>query len=138
MTELTWAHTEEVNWGPRSDTSCWGVPYLEIHCSTRAVAQSEEVVELNGTTSNHLDVLSMMVSMWEKPLEMGRGPTRSMWMVENLLPGTGMKWKGVFEFLDTLDTWHGVHCRHHSVTSLFMPGQTYLGESSFWVPRAPG
>ena len=70
-------HSEEVNWAPLSEVMAAGTPNLAIQAWKRATAQSAAVVADTGTASAHLVDLSMMVKIWVKPREGGRGPTRS-------------------------------------------------------------
>ena len=53
--------TEDVNWDPRSEVKRAGTPNLETHVEVKAPAQALEVMEDRGTTSDHLEVLSITV-----------------------------------------------------------------------------
>ena len=72
------AHTDEVNWGPRSEVIAAGTPKRATQWWSRAEAQAAADVEVRGTASGQRVVRSMMVSRYVKPLDIGRGPTRSM------------------------------------------------------------
>jgi hypothetical protein len=85
------AHTEETNWTPLSDVSWLGTPKRAIQPEMRASAQSAAAMLAKGMASAHRVDLSITVRMYCIPvLEVGRGPTKSMWMCVNLLVGTGM------------------------------------------------
>jgi hypothetical protein len=56
----------------------------------RASMQVSVSMEAKGMASSHLLLLSMMVNRYRKPsLEVVRGPTKSLWMLENRWVGTG-------------------------------------------------
>ena len=74
-------HTADVNCTPRSVVMMAGTPNREIHPTTKASAQAVAVVELRGSTSTHLVVLSMIVMTCVKPSALVvSGPTRSTWI----------------------------------------------------------
>ena len=79
----------DMNWAPRSEFILAGTPNLEIQPEMRALAQSDTEMEDRGTDSGKPKVLLRMVNRKVNPVELGRGPTRSTWMWENLLAGTG-------------------------------------------------
>jgi hypothetical protein len=74
------AHRAEVNWAPRSDVMTAGTPNLATQPEKSALAQSRVVVEFNGMASGQREVLSIIVNRCVKPLDAGRGPTKSTWM----------------------------------------------------------
>jgi hypothetical protein len=81
-------HNPEVNWEPRSEVNVVGTPNREIQWTIRAFATSTVFVEAKGMASGHLVVLSMIVNKCvQLSTEGGKGPTRSTWMWENLMPG---------------------------------------------------
>ncbi len=61
------AHSEEVNWAPRSDVMTTGMPNLLTYPCNKAFAQSTAVVAAIGIASGHREVLSMIVNRWKKP-----------------------------------------------------------------------
>jgi hypothetical protein len=60
--EQTPVQIEDVNWEPLSDVITAGTPNLEIQVEIRARAQDSAVMEVKGTASGHLVVLSIMVN----------------------------------------------------------------------------
>ena len=56
------AQREDVNWAPLSEVMVEGTAYLEIHVSINTRTQDAEVVEVTGTASGHLEVLSIIVN----------------------------------------------------------------------------
>lgn len=60
--EQTEDQTEDVNWAPLSEVRVDGTPNLDIQVEMRAREQASAVMEVKGTASGHLEVLSMMVS----------------------------------------------------------------------------
>ena len=77
-TEQTSDQTAEVNCVPLSQGA--GTPNLEIQVEMKAREQDSAVMEDSGTVSGHLEVLSIMVRIYEYPWLEGRGPTKSRWM----------------------------------------------------------
>ncbi len=55
-----------------------------------------------GTASMYLVVRSTIENRLEHSIKVGRGPTQSTWMWENLLVGMGMGWVGVWMCWRTL------------------------------------
>ena len=76
---------EEVNCVPLSEMIVDGKPKIEIQWSRRALHTVSDVISEMGTAMGNLVVLSIMVSMYLQPLDSFRGPTKSTWMVLNLL-----------------------------------------------------
>jgi hypothetical protein len=77
----------------------------------------------NGMASAHRVDLSMTVRMYCMPLlDVGRGPTKSMWMWVNLLVGTGMGSTAAASCLVTLARAQCWQSRHHAVISRANPG----------------
>ena len=72
-------HRDEVKWAPLSLVITAGTPNLEIHPWNMAEAHS--TAEIPG----HLVDLSMHVKWYVKPLDEGKGPTRSTCTCANLL-----------------------------------------------------
>ena len=65
--EQTSDQTEEVNCAPLSVVMTDGTPKREIHEERSACAQTTAVIEDRGTTSGHLEVLSIMVRTYVNP-----------------------------------------------------------------------
>ena len=85
---------------------------------------------VRGTASSHLLVRSMMVKMYRYPsLDVGRGPTKSTWMWENLWVGTGIGCCAAGGWRTTLARLHSWQSPTHFFTSLFIPGHTTLAPS---------
>ena len=59
--EQTTDQTEDVNWEPLSEVRRAGTPNLETQVEMKALAQASAVMEERGTTSGHLEVLSIIV-----------------------------------------------------------------------------
>ncbi len=59
--------TEEVSCAPLSVVMTDGNPKLEIHEERSACAQTTAVIEDRGTTSGHLEVLSIIVRTYVNP-----------------------------------------------------------------------
>ena len=70
----------EVNWAPLFKVRRAGTPNLETQVEMKAREQDSAVMEDSGTASGHLEVLSIMVRIYEYPWLEGRGPTISRWM----------------------------------------------------------
>ena len=70
---------EEVNWAPLSKVRRAGTTNLEIQVEMKARAQDSAEMEDRGMASGHLEVLSIMVRIYEYPWLEGRGPTMSRW-----------------------------------------------------------
>ena len=83
-------HRDEVNWAPLSFVITAGTPNLEIHPWNMAEAHSATEIPVRGIASCHLVDLSMHVKRYVKPLDEGKGPTRSTCTCANLLKGTGI------------------------------------------------
>ena len=83
-------HEEDVNWLPRSEMIVEGKPKMEIQLSSKAFHTDSVVISEIGTAIGYLVVRSITVSMYLQPLDSRRGPTRSTWMVLNLLTGIGI------------------------------------------------
>ena len=83
-------HRDEVNWAPLSLVITAGTPNLEIHPWNMAEAKSAAAIPVRGTASGHLVDLSMHVKRYVKPLDEGKGPTRSTCTCANILKGTGI------------------------------------------------
>jgi len=81
-------HRYEVIWAPLSLVITAGTPNLEIHPWNMAEAHSAADIPVRGIASGHLVDLSMHVKI--KPLDEGKGPTRSTCTCANLLKGTGI------------------------------------------------
>ena len=64
--------------------------FLEIHPWNMAEAHSSAEIPVRGIASCHLVDLSMHVKRYVKPLDEGKGPTRSTCTCANLLKGTGI------------------------------------------------
>ena len=77
--EQTFDQMEEVNWAPLSEVRRAGTPNLEIQVEMKACAQDSAEIEDRGMTSGHLEVLSIIVRIYEYPWLEGRGPTMSRW-----------------------------------------------------------
>ena len=77
--EQTSDQIEEVNWAPLSEVMRAGTPNLEIQVEMKACAQDSAVMEDRGMAYGHLEVLSIMVGIYEYPWLEGRGPTMSRW-----------------------------------------------------------
>ena len=58
---------KEVNCAPLSVVMTDGTPKREIHEERSACAQTTAVIEDRGTTSGHLEVLSIMVRTYVNP-----------------------------------------------------------------------
>ena len=129
---------EEVNCAPQSEVILAGTPNLEIQQEIKALVQSSAEVEDIGTASGQREVLSTMVKRWVKPLELGRGPTKSTWMWLKRLAGTGI-W-GIAEWTCcwTLLRWQCRQPLAQSETSLERPDQTNALETNLRVGRTPG
>ena len=52
---------EDVNCDPLSEVMTEGIPKSGIQCLNMALAHSSAVIDLTGTASGHLEVLSTMV-----------------------------------------------------------------------------
>ena len=78
-TEQTSDQTAEVNWAPLSEVRRAGTPNLETQVEMKAREQDSAVMEDSGTASGHLEVLLIMVRIYEYPWLEGRGPTKSRW-----------------------------------------------------------
>ena len=91
------SHTAEVNWTPLSIVMAASTLNLEIQLATRASAHAVAVVEVRGTISTHLVLLSIIVRhvycVWPSALVV-RGPTRSTCRWGKLRSGMGMGWTG--------------------------------------------
>ena len=74
--------------------------------------------------------------MW--PWELGRGPTRSRWMWENLRTGIGISSTGDLLCLVILDDWHFRHVEAHLLMSVFIPDHRKARVISRFVARTPG
>ena len=83
-------HRDEVIWAPPSLVITAGMPNLEIHPWNMAEAHSTTEIPVRGIASGHLVDLSMHVKRYVKPLDEGKGPTRSTCTCANLLKGTGI------------------------------------------------
>ena len=104
----------------------------------KASKHSVEVVELMGITSGHLELLSMMVRRLVNPLEDFSGPTRSIWMWEKRLAGTGMDCSGVLWWRRTLAAWQGRQSLAQVEMSAFIAGQRNLEDNRRLVARTLG
>ena len=78
-TEQTSNQTAEVNWAPMSEVRRAGTPNLVTQVEMKAREQDSVVMEDSETASGHLEVLSIMVRIYEYPWLEGRGPTKSRW-----------------------------------------------------------
>ena len=78
-TEQTSDQTAEVNWAPLSEVRRAGTPNLEIQVEMKVHEQDSAMMEDSGTASSHLEVLSIIVRIYEYPWLEGRGPTKSRW-----------------------------------------------------------
>ena len=76
--EHTPAQTEEVNCAPLSEVMTAGTPNLKIQLDKKMRAQNSAEIELNGATSCHQVVRSIIVRGLLKPLLDGREPTMSI------------------------------------------------------------
>ena len=56
-------HVADENWMPLSEVRVAGTPNLATQEDMKAAAHVFAVISFNGTASNHLMVLSMMVKM---------------------------------------------------------------------------
>jgi hypothetical protein len=89
-----------------------------------ASAHAAAVVAVSGNASAHLVDRSTAVKRCEKPSgEVGRGPTMSMWMWENLFVGTAMGCMAAVGYFVILALWQGWHSLHQAVTSAERFGQ---------------
>ena len=66
-----------VNCRPLSVMMLAGTPKRGIHSLTKVSVTVVALMLVNGKASNHLDYLSQTANRYLKPLETGRGPTRS-------------------------------------------------------------
>ena len=82
-----------------------GTPNLEIQPCRKAAATDSAVLFTRGM---HLVNLSIQVSKYVCPLEVGSGPTKSMWMESNLSLGGTKVESGVTECRLTLALWQCV------------------------------
>ena len=82
-------HRDEVNLASLSLVITAGTPIIEIHPWNMAEAHTAEI-PVRGIASGHLVDLSMHVKRYVKPLDEGKGPTRSICTCANLLKGTGI------------------------------------------------
>ena len=79
-------HSEDVKGVPLSDVMCCGTPWAAIQLM-RAFRQDWVVASVMGMASGHLVDLSMIVKRYLKPSDLGRGPTISTCIWENLRVG---------------------------------------------------
>ncbi len=87
---------------PLSVVTVEGTPNLEIQPCRKVAATDSAVMFTRGMASGHLVNLSMQVSKYVCPLEVGSGPTKSMWMESNLALGGTKVESGVTECRLTL------------------------------------
>ena len=65
----------------------WGVPKVAIHSRRMVLATVFAEMSLIGTAVGHLENRSTIVNKYWKSWHIGRGPTRSTCMCENLASG---------------------------------------------------
>ena len=85
---------ELVNCAPWSEVITAGTLKVGNQEQSKTLAHSSAVVDWREIVSGHLLVLSMMVKRKVYPQDWGGGPTKSTWICENLLPGTGICCRG--------------------------------------------
>ena len=131
------AHTSEENCTPRSEVSSTVTPNLAIQPATRALAMAVAVVDWRGIASNHHVDLSTMVKRWLVPLQLGRGPTRLMWMWLKWQLGMMMGCTGDVNCCVTLPCWQCWQSLHQAAMLVDMPFQTQQEEMSCRVTLMP-
>lgn len=104
----------------------------------KARATVSAVMSGIGMASGQRVNRSLQVSKYENPLDGGRGPTMSRWILSNRAPGVANFISGVTVCLCILVFWHWRQVLAHRRTSELIPGQTYLVVTSFCVARMPG
>ena len=129
---------ELVNYAPWSEVITDRTPKVWIQDRSKALAHFSAVVDWRGITFGHPLVLSTMVNKKVCPQDWGRGPTRSMWIWENLRPGTGICWMGDFLWVWALLRWQFRQDWDHKFTSLDSPSQTKLLEINLLDAHKPG
>jgi hypothetical protein len=112
------AQKDEVNCTPLSDVKWVGTPNRAIHLAINVSAHTATVVAASGNASAHLVNRSTAVKRCVKPSgDVGRGPTMSMWMWENLYVGTAMGCMAAGGCFVILALWQNWHSCHQAVTS---------------------
>jgi hypothetical protein len=113
---------------PRSEVSCTGTPYLEIHPSMRASAQVAAAMSCMGSASSQCEDLSTTVNRYLLPqVAAGRVPTMSTWMWMKHLAWMAMGCTASVCCLETLALSHCWQFLTHAATSLLRPRHITLG-----------
>jgi hypothetical protein len=132
------AQTAEVNWGPLSLVIAAGSPKHCTQPEKRAAAQSAAEVAETGTASGHLVVLSTIVNKCVQPLELGKGPTKSMCRCAKRPRGTGICSGCNFTCLCTFSSWQPMQVCATAAMSLPILGQQKDALTSLVVALTPG
>ena len=88
-------HTLDSNCCPRSVTIVEGTPKQAIQPWIRDCATASALIVEMVKASGHRVNLSMHVKRYVYPRDGGSGPTRSIWIVWNLVSGTGKEKSGI-------------------------------------------
>ena len=114
-----------------------GIPYRGSQFWTKALLQVSEDISWRGNASGHRLKQSTTVRRYLQPLEAGKGPTKSTWMLLNLEAAGGSIVIGDLVCRPTFEAWQAKQSRHHCLTSFCMSGQTKRDFISLTVGLVP-